>query len=94
MMRISSNYIPKYYEIRNDQGKDYNPNVIYTTFYRVGSGLRYFLYSVNDIRKLTFLYSIVQAMRVLKDIQIVHMDIKLENTLVGRDLSFKLSDFG
>jgi serine/threonine protein kinase len=44
--------------------------------------------------KMTLLYPIVQGMRVLRDSDIVHLDLKFQNVLIGRALVPRITDFG
>jgi serine/threonine protein kinase len=43
---------------------------------------------------MNLLYPIIQGMRVLRDTNIVHLDMKYQNVLVGRALVPRLTDFG
>lgn len=43
---------------------------------------------------LDILVKSAQGMRFLRDCSIVHMDMKYDNLLMGKDLSVKIADFG
>ena len=44
--------------------------------------------------KLCYMFSITQALRYLKDFEVVHLDLKPSNILMYHSLLVKLIDFG
>jgi protein-serine/threonine kinase len=50
--------------------------------------------STSLLTKLYLLCQVVQGLRFLRDNNIVHMDIKPQNVLVGKGLLLRLTDFG
>jgi serine/threonine protein kinase len=50
--------------------------------------------STSLLTKIYLLCQVVQGLRFLRDNDIVHMDIKPQNVLVGKELLLRLTDFG
>jgi serine/threonine protein kinase len=50
--------------------------------------------STSLLTKLYLLCQAVQGLRFLRDNNIVHMDMKPQNVLVGKGLLSRLTDFG
>lgn len=49
---------------------------------------------ISNSSIITILVGVIQALRVLKDCGIVHMDLKESNVMMERGLCPKLIDFG
>ena len=59
--------------------------------------IKYIKNNFNTMSLLTKLYSlcqVVQGLRFLRDHNIVHMDMKPQNVLVGKGILLRLTDFG
>lgn len=67
---------------------------IYMSFYKERSATKYFTVMISNDTKLKFLKSAIQGLRFLRDIDIIHKDIKLENILISKDLGVKITDYG
>jgi len=52
------------------------------------------LISISIFTKLNLLCQITEVLRFLRDNNIVHMDIKSENLIVGKGLLLRLNNFG
>ena len=66
--------------------------------YYTESSMDTFLYqnqrSISVRSKLLLLHFVMQGLRVLRDADVVHMDLKEHNILVGRGMIPRISDFG
>ncbi len=88
-------FIPKYYIPVNKVNPfpksvliDYVPTKTLTEF------LNSYESTLSLQTKLCYMFSITQALRYLKDFEVVHLDLKPSNILMYHSLLVKLIDFG
>lgn len=55
---------------------------------------RFFAHSVKDIVNTQKIKLVLQGLKHLHDNQMIHMDIKPPNVLIGLDSLYKIADFG
>jgi serine/threonine protein kinase len=66
----------------------------YVPFNNLSEYMRKKMQSITLRTKLYLIFSIIQALRFIRDQQIVHLDLKPNNIMIYWNLLIKLIDFG
>lgn len=88
-------FLPKYYIVTNRDNPysgclfmDFIPSRNLKEYLHVNSA------SVSLLTKLSLAFSILQALRYIRDYHIVHLDLKPNNIMIYSNMLVKLIDFG